>query len=150
MPALVLDDGTVITDSVAICYLDELHPNPPLFGTDTESQAPVEMWNRRMEMEVFRHCGDVALHTFDFFADKFTQGPAYAEAQSKKSAERFRWLDNEIAGRDYVAGDQFTMADIIGITAYNLAKGIEIEMGDDLKNLHAWFARVSSRPSFDA
>ena len=151
VPALVLDDGTVLTESVAICrYLDELHPDPPLFGTDAPSRAQVEMWNRRMEMEVFRHCGDVAQHTFQFFADKITQVPAYAEAQRTKAAERFRWLDGEIAGRDYIAGAQFTMADIIGITAYNLAKMIEIEIGDDLDNLNGWFERVSARPSFNA
>ena len=151
-PSLVLDDGIVITESVAICrYLNELHPDPPLFGTDALSRAHVDMWSRRLELELSLPCAAVVQHTVDFFAEKITQVPAYADAQRAHAAQRFRWLNNEMAdGRDFIAGDTYSMADIIAITAVSLAKMMKIEIAEDLRNVHGWHERVAARPSFNA
>jgi glutathione S-transferase len=151
-PSLVLDDGTAITESVAICrYLNDLHPDPPLFGTDALSRAQVEMWSRRIELELSLPCAAVVQHTVDFFADKITQVSAYADAQRAHAAQRFRWLNNEMAdGRDFIAGDAYSMADIIAITAVSLAKMMKIGIAEDLTNVHGWHERVAARPSFSA
>ncbi|TIN05143.1 MAG: glutathione S-transferase, partial [Mesorhizobium sp.] len=82
IPVLVLDDGTVITESIAICrYLEALHPTPALFGSDAVSQGKVEMWNRRAEIEIFGTIGSIALHSDPMFAERLVQFPAFAETQ---------------------------------------------------------------------
>ncbi len=151
VPALVLDDGMVVTESVAICrYLDQLHPEPPLFGTDGASSALVEMWIRRIELEVMRPLADIAQNTIPFFADRITQMPDYAEVQRETARQKFRWLNDEIDGRPYLTGETFTMADILGMTAYAVSRFVEAEPEEDLANLQGWIARVTQRPSFQA
>lgn len=151
VPALVLDDGSVITESVAVCrYLDALHPEPPLFGADAKSQALVEMWVRRIELEIMRPLADIVQNTHPFFAERMTQLPDYATLQRQTAREKFAWLDREIAGRSYLTGDGFTMADIVGMSALSVAGFAEAEPGAELKNLQTWKERVSSRPSYQA
>ncbi len=151
VPALVLDDGTVVTESVAVCrYLDALHPAPPLFGADAKSQALVEMWIRRMELEIMRPLADIVQHSEPFFSERMTQLPDYAALQRKTALEKFTWLDGEIGGRPFLTGEHFTMADIIGISALSVASFAEAEPGPDLKHVQAWKDRVSSRPSYQA
>src|SRR5262245_50727625 len=82
IPVLMLDDGTVTTESVAICrYLEEIHPEPPLFGTDAADRAKIEMWNRPAELEIFGTVGSVPLHTEPLFKERLVQFPAFAETQ---------------------------------------------------------------------
>lgn len=148
VPALVLDDGAVITESVAVCrYLDALHPAPPLFGTDARAAARVEMWIRRLELEIMRPLADVAQHTIPFFATRLTQNPGYAAEQRESMAARWRWLDGALADRPWVAGDTFTMADIVGLSAYGVAQLMEVEPDRGLGHLWRWIDRVSARPS---
>ncbi len=151
IPTLVLDDGTVVTETIAVCrYLEGLFPEPPLFGTDAKSQALVEMWVRRMELEIMRPLADMVQHSLPFFAERMTQLPAYAEMQRKTAAEKFAWLDQEIDGRPYLTGEDFTMADIVGMSALSVAGFAEAEPDASLTNLHAWKDRVSARPSYQA
>lgn len=150
VPALQLDDGTIITESVAICrYFEETHPRPPLFGTDPVSRARVEMWNRRAELEVFATVGDYALHTQEFFKDRLPQHPAFGEAQREHAPRKWAWLDGEFAdGRPFLAGDAFSIADITGSVAAWLGEMFGIERPASLKNVNAWLERVRSRPSW--
>jgi glutathione S-transferase len=152
IPVLELDDGTVITESIAICrYLEELHPEPPLFGSDPVSCGKVEMWNRRMEQEVFATTGNVALHTDPFFRDRQTQVPAFAEAQRKDAPGKWAWLDRELAdGRPFIAGDFFSTADIIGMVASWLAELLGMGIPDGLDNVRRWDRRMRARPSWNA
>ncbi len=151
IPALVLDDGTVLTESVAICrYLDALHPEPSLFGSDARSQALVTMWIRRIELEIMRPLSDMAQHSFEFFAQLMTQIPAYAELQRKTAAEKFRWLDGQLGDHPYLTGDSFIMADILGMSCLFLADFLEAAPDSDLNNLQAWKARLIACPSYDA
>lgn len=144
IPVLVLDNGTVITESVAICrYLEELHPQPALFGAGAVSRAKVEMWNRRVELEVFTTIGDVALHTQEFFKDRLPQFPEFGEARKLEAPRKWEWLDREIAdGRPFIAGDVFSVADITGAVAAWLGEVFGIERPASLENVNRWLERV--------
>ena len=151
-PVLTLDDGTVITESVAISrFLEEEFPEPPLFGTDQVDRARVEMWIRRMEIEIQAPVGNIAQHTFDFFADKVLQVPEFAEAQRKTAKEKWIWLDREMSdGRSFVTGDKFTMADIVGMTAIQVGGFTDAGIPDECVHLKQWEERLKARPSWDA
>ncbi len=151
-PVLELDDGTTLSESVAICrYLDELHPDPPLFGTTPLERAQVAMWNRRVELELMDTVGHIAQHTFEFFATRRIQVPAFAEAEREMTARKLAWLDGEFAdGRPFAAGDTFTMADITGMCAAMVIGLLEIPVSAELKHVNGWFDRLRARPSWDA
>lgn len=148
-PVLELDDGRYLTESIAICrYLELLHPEPALFGKSPEEQAYVEMWTRRMEQLIMGPFGQLGLHSFEFFADKIEQVPAYAETQQRLIPKRLAWLDNEISdGRTFVAGEAFSVADITGVAALMIGNFINFEIPAELKHVHAWADRVQSRSS---
>jgi glutathione S-transferase len=152
IPVLVLGDGTVITESVAICrYLEELHPSPPLFGGDALSRARVEMWNRRVELEVFGTIGNIAIHSDALFKERLVQFPAFAETQRDAVPGKWAWLDRELSdGRAFLAGDQFSVADITGGVAAWLGGFFASEIPAALSNVHRWLARVHERPSWNA
>lgn len=152
VPVLVLDDGTIITESVAICrYLEAVHPTRPLFGADAVSQGKIEMWNRRMENEVFGTIGNVTLHTNEFFKERLIQVPAFAEAQRKMIPGKWAWLDREMSdGRAYLAGDAFSMADISGMVTLWLSEVFSYEVPADLPHVQAWNQRLRQRPSWNA
>lgn len=150
VPALELDDGRVLTESLAICrYLETLYPDTPLFGKDAAGKAFVEMWTRRIELNVFEIVADVGLHEFPLFADKIRQFPDYAAEQRKEFIKRLEWLDGEMSdGRAFIAGDDFTVADITMIAALMVSMFAELEIPASLTHLHKWIAAVQARPSF--
>jgi len=152
VPVLVLDDGAVITESVAICrLLEDLHPTPPLFGNDAKSKGLIEMWNRRMEQEVFGTIGNVTLHTNEFFKERVIQVPAFAEAQRKMIPGKWAWLDSEMSdGRPFLAGDQFSIADISGMVTLWLSEVFSYEVPSNLAHVQAWNERLRQRPSWNA
>jgi len=152
VPVLVLEDGTVISESVAICrYLEELHPEPALFGKGAVGRAKVEEWNRRAEFEVMGTVGDFALHTLDFFKDRLPQHPAFGEAQKLNAPNKWQWLEREMAdGRPYLAGDEFSIADITGAVAAWLGEAFSIPRPESLPNVNRWLERVRGRPSWNA
>ena len=113
LPVLELDDGTCIAESVAICrYFEEMQPEPALMGTDARDRAIVEMWNRRMELEIALPIMQSFRNTHDFFKGRIPQAPEYGEICGKAAAERIGWIDGELADREWVAGDRFTIADL--------------------------------------
>ena len=147
----MLDDGTVITESVAICrYLEELHPEPPLFGTGAVERAKVEMWNRRVEFEIFGTIGNVAFHSDPFFAHRLTQFPAFAETERDHLPRKWAWLDREIAdGRPFLAGENFSIADITGAVAAWVAGLLRHGCpGEPEPTSSAGSRRVHGRPSW--
>ena len=148
MPLLELDDGTYIAESIAICsYLEALHPNPPLFGKDARERAKIDMWTLRMEHEIYRPVVDVFTHLSPFWKGKRQQFPEYGEHRKTVAIERYSWLDKELEGRDFIAGDDYTMADITAQAAFVLGKNTGTPIPDELQNLTAWFKKVSSRPT---
>jgi glutathione S-transferase len=152
VPVLELDDGTVITESVAICrYLDALHPTPALFGSDALGKGKIEMWNRRMEQEVFATIGNVVMHTNEFFKERVVQVPAFAEAQKCAIPGKWAWLDREMRdGRAYLAGKDFSFADISGMVTLWLSEVFRFEVPPKLTNVARWNERVRQRPSWNA
>jgi glutathione S-transferase len=152
IPVLALDDGTAITESIAIChYFEALHPTPALFGDSAKERGLVEMWNRRAEIELFGTVGNVALHTDPMFADRLTQFPAFAETERQASSKKWAWLDREMAdGRPYLAGENFSVADITASVVAWLADFFGMEVPASLANVQRWRERVTARPSWSA
>lgn len=151
VPVLELDDGTQIAESVAICrYFEELHPEPPLLGTDARDRALVEMWQRRMELELFRYVTGCFQNTHDFFKGRIEQVPAYGEVCRKTARARLAWLDGELANRPFVAGDRYTIADVTALVALDFGRVVDVRVAPEQKHLLRWYETVSSRPSAKA
>ncbi len=152
LPALELDDGTVLTESIAICrYFEELQPEPPLFGQGPLEKAQVEMWNRRLEFHLFALVAHVFRNTHPAMKEwEVPQVPAWAEANKPRIAEFLRLLDRELQGRRFVAGDGYSVADITGLVAVDFMKPAKLIVPDELTNVHRWHAEVSARPSAKA
>ncbi len=148
VPALELDDGTVILETMAICrYFEGLQPDPPLMGVDTLDAAIVEMWQRRMELELFLPMGMAFRHTHPVMSALEEQVPEFGEKQRTIANQRLSLLDEELAGKEFIAGDRYTVADITALTAIDFFKLAGFEIKDDQKHLAAWHQAVSSRPS---
>ena len=148
MPMLELDDGTCITESAAICrYLEDIHPEPPLLGLNAVERAQVEMWNRRMELEILLPSINVFAHTHEMWKGVWTQIPEWGELCRENALARLEWLDGEIAGREYVVNDTYTVADITLQCALVLGKAVGVRVPENLSNVNAWFERVAARPT---
>jgi glutathione S-transferase len=151
IPVLELDDGSAIAESVAICrYFEETHPEPPLMGVDAVDRAVVEMWQRRMELEVFQSVTRTFQNTHDFFKGRIEQVPAFGEISRKTGRARLAWLDGELAGRSFVAGDRYTIADVTLLCAIDFGRVVDIRIDAGQKNLQRWYESASSRPSAKA
>ena len=106
VPVLELDDGSYLSESVAICrYLEGLHPEPNLLGRDLREQAEIERWNRRMELELFAAIGRTVQNTSPIFQGRFKQFPDYGEAQRTAVHQRLERMDRELNGHQFVAGE---------------------------------------------
>jgi len=149
VPALVLDDGAVLTESVAICrYIESLYPEPPLFGRDGREQAFVEMWQRRVEFRLFAPVALAFRHSHPALARlESPQRPEFAELQRPRAQQMMRFLDQELASRRFIASDDFTIADITAIVAMDLTNFAGVDIPDDLPHLSRWRTEVSARPS---
>ena len=152
MPSLVLDDGTIITESIAICrYFEMLRPEPPLFGVGSKDAAIVEMWNRRTEINFLANVAAVFRHTHPAMKElEVPQVPAWAEASRPRVSWFLEMLDRELATREFVAGDHYTVADITMQVAVDFMKPSRLTMPEGANNVKRWHAAVSARPSSKA
>lgn len=150
VPALELDDRSVIAESVAICrYFEALHPTPPLFGSTPKEIADIEMAQRRIELKWFMPLTQYWLHTSPMYAQRVQQMPQLAE-QNRAAIEQFLlWLDSNLATCEYVARDSYSMADILALTAMDHTNSphVGLTVSPGLKNLARWHQTVSSRAS---
>ncbi len=149
LPILELDDGTVLCESVAICrYFEELQPDPPLFGTDAKDRAIVEMWNRRAELIYLTAVAAAFRHIHPAMVSwEVPQVPEWGEVNKQKAVEFLRFLNDELAGRPYVAGQRYTIADITTMIAFDFMKPARITCPDEFTHVWRWYREVASRPS---
>lgn len=152
VPVLLLDDGTIIAESIAICrYFEVLHPDPPLFGVGAKEIAQIEMWNRRLELHLLFPVAHVFRNTHPAMKEmEVPQVPAWAEANKPRVAEFVAILDRDLKDRSFVAGDRYTVADITGLVAVDLMKPARLPVPETCANVRRWHAAVSARPSASA
>ncbi len=153
VPVLELDDGTHLSESVSICrYLEDLHPEPNMFGRDAKERAVIDMWLRRVEFRLMFPLSQIWVHTHPFTAAVATQTfgqqfKEFGEANRKVFATGSRLFDREIANRSFVALERFTMADIVAQTTFDFARFVGVDILEECAALRDWYARVSARPS---
>jgi glutathione S-transferase len=152
VPALVLDDGTVLTESVAICrYFEALHPEPALFGRGALESARVEMWNRRLELNLLFAVAHVFRHTHPAMkAMEVPQVPAWAEANKPRIMDFLGVVNRELEGRRFITGDAFTIADITGLVAVDFMKPAKLSVPEEFAQVRRWHTELGARPSASA
>ena len=155
VPVLQLDDGTCISEVIAICdYLEALFPEPPLLGRTPEERSQVLMWNAKVEQlglwamaDAFRNSVKGLSNNAVTGPESYPQIPELAERGRRRVVSFFERLDAELASRDYLAGDFYSIADISAMVVVDFAAWIKISVPEDADNLKRWYADVSSRPS---
>jgi glutathione S-transferase len=149
IPVLELDDGTCIAESVAICrYFEALHPDPPLFGTTPLEIATIDMWLRRVELNVMSTVGMVWINDHPLTAAMFEQNKPAAEQGRVRAAMGYKVLDDQLANTTFIAGETYTVVDAVALSTIDFAVDlVGVPYGDDLVNLKRWHDLVSSRPS---
>jgi glutathione S-transferase len=149
VPALVLDDGTVLTESIAICrYFEALQPEPQLFGRVGLEAAVIEMWNRRVELHLYFPVSHVFRHLHPAMKDlEVPQVAAWGEANRPRVHDFLALLNNELVNRVFIAGDTFSVADISALVAVDFMKPAKLAVPEELTHLRRWHAQVSARPS---
>lgn len=148
VPVLELDDGRRLAESIAICrYLEDLYPTPPLLGTESWQRATIEQWNRHMELELLRPVSDTFRHTHPYWKDRIEQAPAWGEISRRKALESFAWLDSVLAEREWIAGDEMSVADITALVAVDFGRVVQIRIGDEQAHLRRWREAMAARPS---
>lgn len=153
LPALELDDGRLLGETVAICeYLEELYPSPPLIGVTPEQRAETRMWQRRVELGITEHLynGFRFAEGIELFRPRMRVLPEAADGLKALVKDKLRWLDGLLANKQFVAGDRFTLVDIILFSALDFGRTVGQPFDEGLANLSAWFARVAARPSAQA
>ncbi|HUN12410.1 MAG TPA: glutathione S-transferase [Rhabdaerophilum sp.] len=148
VPVLELDDGTVLTESVAICrYFEALHPEPALFGTGALGKALVEMWNRRAEFELYLAVQAAFRHLHPGMAGyEVPQVAEWGEVNKGRAIEAMRLFDRQLAANRFVAGADFSIADITAFVSVEFLKAARLSVPDDMKHLARWRDEVAARP----
>jgi glutathione S-transferase len=152
-PTLELDNGVFLAEILPICeYLEEIHPNPPLIGSTPEERAVTRMWARRTDLAIiepltngFRFAEGLAM-----FQNRVHCIPQAADDLKAIAREKLTWLDGLVAGRPYIVGDRFTLADIHLFVFLDFAAQVGQPLDPANKNLTAWMAKVAERPSVAA
>ncbi|WP_269717006.1 glutathione S-transferase family protein [Caulobacter sp. NIBR2454] len=148
LPTLELDDGTTLSESVSICrYLESLYPEPPLFGRTGLEQAQIDMWIRRVEFQLLIPTGMFWRHAHPFTAQLLEQHTTFGESNRPLVERALKWLDRELAGKTWIAGEAYSMADIVALSTVDFAGFVGLEPPEGLENLKAWRERASARPS---
>lgn len=152
-PTLELDDGSFLAEITAICeYLEEKHPSPPLIGTTPEERAMTRMWTRRIDLQIVEPMliGFRSAEGHELFKARVRLLPQAAADLKTLAQERITWLDGLMSGKTFVAGDRFTLADILLYCTLDFGRTVGQPINRDNANVAAWFDRVSARPSAEA
>ena len=156
IPFLELDDGTIISETVSICrYLEELYPDPSLFGENKKERALIDMWNRRLELDGFLPLLHSIRNKALRFEGKVIPGTRNNLKQLPQIVERGQAMFNVLLGRidshlnmvEFIAGDKFSIADITGHFMMDMSKFLEIEIEEIFPNVFRWQCLLDGRPS---
>lgn len=149
LPVLELDDGTVLCETIAICrYFETLHPEPALFGRGALGTAMVEMWQRRIELNLFLAVAAAFRHLHPAMKDwEVPQVPEWGEANKPKVLDFLGMLDRHLGANEFAAGDYYSVADITGLVAIDFMKPARIEVPESLVHVRRWHAALRARPS---
>lgn len=151
LPVLVLDDGTALAETVAICrYIESLHPEPPLFGRDAKEQAQIEMWNRRVELGLFSSVAAVFRHSHPSMAELEGQVPEWAEANRELIDDHLWLLELQLGSNRFVCGETLTIADITAGIAVDFMKPSRIPLSEEFVHIRRWHGELTARPSWKA
>jgi glutathione S-transferase len=152
IPVLEFDDGTMISESIAICrYVEELYPEPNLFGATPLERATVEMWQRRVELHLMLPIAQVMRHSHPHMAKmEDPQVPDWAAVNRPRALRNMRIFDGVLGGRPFIAGDRFTVADITGLVALDFTRPARIAIPAELVHLNRWRNELTARPSATA
>ncbi|MDQ2893340.1 MAG: glutathione S-transferase [Pseudomonadota bacterium] len=151
VPALELDDGTGITESIAICrYLEHLYPEPNMFGTTALETAVIEMWTRRAEMMVATPLMLTVRHSHPALAAIENQVPEIAETQRASAERGMKMLDQRLGQSEFIAAYRTTMADIVAFTAIDFARMVKFRPADDLRHVARWMDAMRARTAASA
>jgi glutathione S-transferase len=153
MPALELDDGSKVCEITTICeYLEDTHPSPALIGTNAKEKAETRMWTRRVDLNI---CEPMA-NGFRFsqglplFKDRIVTVPEAADGLKRMARDRLKWLDGQLAGKEWLCGKRFTLADVLLFCFLDFGGQVGQPLDPENKNVSAWFERVKARPSAKA
>ena len=153
LPSLVLDDGSCIAETVAICeYLEDCYPEPPLIGATPEEKAQHRMWQRRIELNITEKLYDSFRYSvgLEIFKHRIHCLPEAAAGLKEQTGKNLAWLDGLMGRNAFICGDRFTLADIILFCALDFGEGVEQPIDTGLININAWFARMMTRDSAHA
>jgi glutathione S-transferase len=153
MPALELDNGAFLAEVTAICeYLEDKNPKPALIGTTPEEKAETRMWTRRIDLNIceplasgFRFSQGLPL-----FQSRIVTVPEAADGMKRIAQDRIKWLDGQMAGKEFVAGKRLTLADILLFCFLDFGNQVGQPINSEFKNIAAWFDRMKERPSAKA
>ena len=150
LPALELDDGTVIAETVVICdYLEELHPEPALIGETAQERAEARMWNRRIEQKITEniYAGFRYSEGLQLFENRMRCLPEAADGLKAAGQDGLAWLDEQMQGKSFICGNRITIADLVLYCCTDFASGVGQTIDTKLDNVNAWFSKIESRES---
>ncbi len=149
VPVLILDDGTAISETMAICrYFERVRPEPCLFGSGAKEEAVIEMWHRRAELGLMLAVQHVFRHLHPAMSEReVPQVPQWAEANRPRVDTMLRLFDAELARREFIAGSTFTIADITALVAIDFMKTAQLSRPEGVEHLDRWYNAVAARPS---
>ena len=153
LPALELDNGHCVTEITAICeYLEDKNPSPPLIGSTPEEKAETRKWTRRVDLNIcepmangFRFAEGLPL-----FKNRIVTVPEAADGLKRIAQDRLKWIDGELAGKEFICGKRFTLADILLFCFLDFGAQVGQPLREENKNIGGWVARMKDRPSAKA
>jgi len=148
VPMLEMDDGTCITESLAICrYLESLYPEPNLMGRDPRETAIIEMWTRRAEMMVATPLMMAVRHTHPALGVLEKQNPAIGESNAEIGTRALKIFDRRLAESEWIAADRLTIADIVAFASIDFARMIKFRPPEELTHVNRWLEAMRARES---